>query len=230
MKPLSESRLFAWLCIILLAGILVGISTAAWAGGPDIEQTVKTEVVTGDTELVGGDLIGGDNSIGGNRSYAVGLGSIDVDIAQCLGSEATGILVVQWQRLKPNPWCMADTLDAKGLHQAAAKVRCSIESYANLFDSDQQCRELSTMVSEEFRVERPVEQPSAVEDDDEHREEIDELYALVSDLQAETEKAKAEARKAQRAAEKAPEIALQQQIDLDAQRRANARAILEEKQ
>lgn len=192
---LSESRLFAWLCIILLFGILVGISTHAWAGGDDIEQNVK--VITGD--LTGGDNIS-DNvaSISGSRSYGVGLGSIDVDIAQCLGSESTGIIVVQWQRLKENPWCMADTLDAKGLHEAAAKVRCSIKAYSGLFLDNQECMTLSTMSPKEGHVERPTAMPESTEDDDEHDREIEALYARLSDLEAETVEAREAAERAAR--------------------------------
>lgn len=204
MKPLSESRLFAWLCIILLAGIVVGISTNAWAGGDDIVQ--ETDVKT----IVGNELTGGDNisenaaSISGSRSYGVGLGSIDVDIAQCLGSESTGIIVVQWQRLKENPWCMADTLDAKGLHEAAAKVRCSIKAYSGLFLDNQECMTLSTMIPKEMNVERPTAMPESVEDDDEHDREIEALYARLSDLEVKAADAKEAARQAARTAQTQP--------------------------
>ena len=102
MKPLSESRLFAWLCIILLFGILVGISTAAWAGGDEIKQVTHVENDVSTVLTAGDNISENSTSISGSRSYGVGLGSIDVDIAQCLGSESTGIVVIQWQRLKEN--------------------------------------------------------------------------------------------------------------------------------
>lgn len=178
MKPLSESRLFAWLCIILLFGILVGISTAAWAGGDEIKQVTHVENDVSTVLTAGDNISENSTSISGSRSYGVGLGSIDVDIAQCLGSESTGIVVIQWQRLKENPWCMADTLDAKGLHEAAAKVRCSIDFYRQIFADNQECIALSTASTQEIHGEQ-----SATEDDDEHDREIDALYAALTDLE-----------------------------------------------
>lgn len=217
MKPLSESRWFAWFCIILL-GALVFVSTRAWAGGDEIKQVTHVE---NDISTV---LTGGDNtatntaSISGSRSYGVGLGSIDVDIAQCLGSESTGIVVIQWQRLKENPWCMADTLDAKGLHEAAAKVRCSIDFYAKIFADNQECMALS-------RASIPVghvEQPEAVEDNDEH----DALYARLSALEADR---LADAQRAEKAAQRA-NAAAERARKAETERKEYAQRIYEELQ
>ena len=80
---------------------------------PDIE--VETIVNTD----IAGDTLG----IQGDRAFAVGGSSFDVDINECLASKATNIVVVGWQTLKENPTCIADGLDARGNHDAAARVR-----------------------------------------------------------------------------------------------------------
>lgn len=141
---------FRLVMLMLFVFMLVMLCAPVWATGKDNDNsvTVDNQVdVVNETLLTSGDNISSNStSIAGSRSYGVGLGSIDVDINQCLGSESTGILVVQWQRLKENPWCMADTLDARGLHEAAARARCSIKTYLALFQSKDECLSFSKVV------------------------------------------------------------------------------------
>lgn len=188
----------------LMVAFILFLTAPAFAGGTDIEQNTNIDSV-----LTGGDNIS-ENSIGGSRSYGVGMGSIDVDIAQCLGSESTGIIIVQWQRLKENPWCMADTLDARGLHEAAARARCSVKAYLTLFESKDECLSLSKAEPQVFHVEPPE---VSKDDEDYHEEEIEGLYARLSALEAnrmaEAEKAQKAANRANAAAQRASEAELE---------------------
>lgn len=44
-----------------------------------------------------------------------------------------------FQDSRANPWCMAEALDQRGLHEAASKMRCSIKAVRKLYDSDEAC-------------------------------------------------------------------------------------------
>ena len=95
-----------------------------------------------------------------DSSRAFGLGAGDVDIAQCYRSWS----VILYQDSKPNLLCVADSLDAKGLHQAAARTRCSVRAYARVFDTQDQCVLMSTVAP--LVVSEPM--PETVDDDDEY--------------------------------------------------------------
>ena len=100
-------------------------------------------------------------------SFALGAG--DVDIAQCYRSWS----VILYQDSKPNLLCVADSLDAKGLYVAAARTRCSVKAYAKVFESVDECIELSTV---EPYVE-PVAMPEPEDDDEDYHEEQQQAYA-----------------------------------------------------
>lgn len=80
--------------------------------------------------LVNANLAAGANTttnstdIGGSRAYAVGMGSIDVAINQCMGSTSWGFFVMQKQRLVENRWCIASSLYQMGERYAAALILC----------------------------------------------------------------------------------------------------------
>ncbi len=212
MKPLSESRVFSWLCIVFLIGVLTMILSVAYAGGDDIIQSNDNNAQTT-----------GDVSVGGDSSKAFGVGMGDVDIAQCMASKSTPLY--QW--LKFNKWCMAETLDAKGLHEAAAKVRCSINEYSKVFQSNQECIALSTAETQEFPV-----KPSVDEDDEDGPDRhLEALYARVSDLETEKErilqKMEKTSQKAREAARMEPKTIIQDFITED--KRAKLAALRDEK-
>jgi len=106
-------------------------------------------------------------SVQGSRSY--GLAGADVDLAQCYRSWS----VILYQGSKPNYFCVADALDAKGLHEAAAITRCSVKSFNKLFDD---CIAMNTVV--------PRETLPMAETPDDDDERVDELYAMVAELEA----------------------------------------------
>lgn len=121
-----------------------------------------------------------NNSVGGNTSRSYGLGMGDVDIAQCYRSYQ----VLIWQDSRANYWCMANDLDARGLHEAAARTRCSIKGYRNLFDTRQDCILASTASP---LVTVPVPEPTVDEDHLDEEEYHEEQQMLYEDLRAKIE-------------------------------------------
>ncbi len=128
-----------------------------------------------DRHVTAGDTTIGDTLVGGSDSIGIGFGMGDVDIAQCMYTKGTP--VYQWG--KYNKWCMADSLDSRGLHEAAAKLRCDVKEYRKIFESADECLKLSLMKT--FHVE-PMVEPA--KDDDEDAHELEAVYARISDLEA----------------------------------------------
>ncbi len=101
-----------------------------------------------------------NNSIS-DTSRAFGFGFGDVAITQCYRSYQ----ILIWQDSKINPICLADSLDAKGLHHTAAMIRCDIKAIRKHFDSDKSCIQATTMqMIHPVVIEEPV-------NDDEYREQ-----------------------------------------------------------
>lgn len=180
-------KLVSWILGgLLLFLVMFGIETSHADGGHGHHEGGDTDVDIGGTTVdVGGTEVGGDTlSIGGNKSFAIGLGSFDVDINQCLASKATNIIVVGWQILVENPTCIADGLDARGNHAAAARVRCKhVETVYSSFDTFKECTDAVTMTA---RITVPPTKPDKVDkDEDEHGHDFEalqqQLAALVED-------------------------------------------------
>lgn len=156
---------------------------------------------------------GNFSSVNHNKSYAVGMG--DVDIAQCYRS---------WQFLvfqdsKVNYWCMADSLDARGLHEAAARTRCSLKAYSKLFDSNEACIAASVMIP--APIEPMLEQPS--EEEEFQRQWLEEQQELIIELQTKIESLE---KKPERKA--APRTIIEQQPFLTEDKRAKLEALRRE--
>jgi len=162
--------------------VMYGIETSRASGncnGPGDDECYN-EIV--DVSLTGGDLTGGD-LISSDKAFAVGGSSFDVDINECLASKATNIIVVGWQTLKENPTCIADGLDARGNHEAAARVRCKhVETVYSSFDTFKKCTDAVTMTA---RIILPLKPDKVDKDEDEHGNDFEalqqQLAALVED-------------------------------------------------
>lgn len=170
-------RIVNWILALLLLGLVMyGIENSHADGGHGHHDDGDIDI-GGTIVDVGGTEIGGDTlSIGGNKSFAIGMGSFDVDINQCLASKATNIVVVGWQTLKENPTCIADGLDARGNHVAAARVRCSsVKTIYNTFPDFKKCVAAVTMA--------PIIPPRPPNDDHGHDYAAlqQQLAALVED-------------------------------------------------
>jgi len=169
-------------------------------------------------------IAGGENTasniVSGSHSYGVSQSLGDVDINDCLASTQWGIPVIYAkQTVQENPWCMANSLDARGAHAAAAKVRCTTETIKAIYPDSVIC-ERAVM----FQM-KHIEKPKKVDRDDEN---YDRLTARMTAY--ETERAQDQAN-AEKAVERAnarvvrAEQAIQQQIPIDdgSTRRAMAR-------
>lgn len=143
-----------------------------------------------------------------DTSRAFGLGLGDVDINDCYRSYQ----VLIFQDSRANLWCMANDLDARGLHDAAARVRCSLNVYSKNFDSKETCIAASTV-----QVIVPVAEDQVDEDEEEHKRELDmELALLRSEFEQKFEQAQARPAPAPRVVERVIEqkpLLSQEQID-----------------
>lgn len=160
--------------------VMYGIETSHASGNPhnvDVRQSNDLNNQTGG-DITGGDLISSD------KAFAIGGSSFDVDINDCLASKATNIIVVGWQTLKENPTCIADGLDARGNHAAAARVRCKhVETVYSSFDGFKKCVTAVTMTAPVQPL--PTKPDKVDKDEDEHGHDFEalqqQLAALVED-------------------------------------------------
>lgn len=117
--------------LILL--LLPSIALADWRNPPD---QVTTNVTGGDQIVQAGDT---NLSYGGSRAYGFSHGLGDVAINQCLATQQWGSIIVSRQKVVLNRWCASEVYDAKGLHEVAARMRCTIPEVASLFASESGC-------------------------------------------------------------------------------------------
>ncbi len=130
-----------WVLAGLLVLAMLAMAAPIWASGncngPG-DDNCYNEIV--DVNLTGGDVIGGDISTGGNKSIALvapGLG--DVDIAQCLGSEAWTLLIGGKQKLVLNQVCMAEFYLKQGRYDLAAQSLCNQPEILNEYSTEADC-------------------------------------------------------------------------------------------
>jgi hypothetical protein len=100
------------------------------------------DVTIGGTEISTGDMIGGDTSVltGNNKALTiVAPGLADVDIAQCLGSEAWTLLVGGKQKLVLNQVCMAEFYLKQGRYDLAAQSLCNQEEILREYGTEADC-------------------------------------------------------------------------------------------
>jgi len=112
---------------LLLVLVMYGIETSRADGNPhnvDVRQSNDMNNQTAGDIVTGG--VDNQISTGGNKSYVVvppGLG--DVDIAQCLGSQAWTLLIGGKQTLVLNQVCMAEFYLTQGRYDLAAQALCN---------------------------------------------------------------------------------------------------------
>ena len=159
----------------------------------------SAEIVTGDT------VVQGDSS----RAFGFGLG--DVDINQCYRSYQ----ILIWQDTKANRWCMADGLDARGLPEAAARMRCSIRALRSLYPSESACIAAVTVPNPVPIVEEPREPEDDERDHEAARIEHEALLARISELETALERDEQRRRAAARRASEEKEYARQALAELE---------------
>jgi len=168
----------------LVAGILIFLIIAKVEA--DGHKCQGYNCNDGDTVLMVGDT-SVDTVIGGSDAFGIGLSMGDVDINDCLASKSTPLY--QW--LVENKWCMADSLDAKGLYEAAAKIRCETKTLRKVYPIRQDCIDAVTVVYVEPNVIQPVliEDTQAHHDEERHESEVRALQAQLASFVVEQKKA-----------------------------------------
>ena len=159
----------------------------------------------------------------GSKSY--GFGSTDVDINDCLSSYS--LLFGLWQNVRVNPLCVADKLNQAGKYDAAAVMYCSVRRVKKVYGKD--C--IEKVKHDESDTTPLVYAAPAVEDTQYYEDEYKALRESQAQLAAEVAKARKDAQRARVEAQRAYErpimqTDLQQQLSMDAIRRANAREVL----
>ena len=181
----------------LLLVVVVATCDTAEAGGDDIIQSNDMNNQTAGNVDASSEAI-----FGGNKSRAYSFGGGDVDINECLYSWS--FLV---QGVKLNRWCAAEKMDAIGLHEGAAKMRCTINPVRKLYDSEALCIKGQT-ATKEVHVEPP---PPIIDRDDEDHDDAahDALEARLAAVEAQARQDAKNAQRAAHAARQAAEMAEQ---------------------
>lgn len=187
---------------------------------------------TSESILSAGDNISSQSSsvnVNGDKNRAYGLSLGDVDINDCYRSFQVTVL---FQGSQLNYWCMADSLDAKGLHEAAALTRCKLDGYRKLFGDEDTCIAANTMTTLKILPENFNQSDDFKEDDEDYHEQLEAavvaLRAEFEALQAEKAKALARVAKAEKVAQRAAAAPQERYMDYE-QRRQAAKDILEGK-
>jgi hypothetical protein len=169
--------------------VILMIPVSALAGGDRITQSNDNNSQTT-----------GDVLLGGSDNISISTGLADVDIAQCMASKQTNVVVFGWQRNEYNLFCMSQYYDSVGLHHMAALLRCNIPIIRDGFERIEDCVDLNTV--------RPIEVPretSYIEPDNSALlARLDALEAENQEIQAEIDaQAASDARRRQNAIEAA---------------------------
>lgn len=135
-----------------------------------------------------GDITGGNVAFSGKGSYAIGQGSFDVDINQCMGSVARSFVFGLYgdQKLQQNYWCHAESLFRLHRYEAAAHIWCNKTYLGELYESVESC--VADMGEPPAMPEPAPEEPVAADEYEdmhvaqleEQQERIDELAALIT--------------------------------------------------
>ncbi|MEE8481765.1 MAG: hypothetical protein V3S12_00300 [Acidiferrobacterales bacterium] len=158
----EPKRVNIWILLLIAMACVVFVFDVAY-GDSDHECQGNSCNGGGDVALDSSTVIG-DTIVGGDDALGIGFSMGDVDIGQCIASKSTP--VYQW--LVENPWCMADSLDARGRHEAAAKVRCSTKTLRRAYPDPVQC-EAAVLVA--VVVPDVPSKNDSEDDDDEYREQ-----------------------------------------------------------
>ncbi|HNP65792.1 MAG TPA: hypothetical protein PKH39_17805 [Woeseiaceae bacterium] len=210
MKTNEPPRVSLYFILLIAFALVVAAidSRADDCRGRSCNDGVDIDITGGDVKnvLTGGDvsnvLTGGDNTasssalVGGSRNYSVGApGLSDVDIAGCLGSTSWSFLIAAKQKLVLNQVCMAEFYLNNGLYELAAMSLCNVPEILMEFDSEANC-EAAHNFKPTFHVQQPTSSEPK-EDDDEHADDIVQLYVRLNQLEAQREKDAEALRKAQ---------------------------------
>lgn len=182
--------------------LLPGIAFAS-ERGLDIRQSNDLNNQTGGDINIDGGSPQTNLNYGGSRAYGFSHGLGDVAIADCMGTQQWGSIIVSRQKMILNRWCAASEYDRMGLFDVAAMMRCTIPEIASLFGSNIECLGHNTVIPVPVSPEPPpvvsAPAPMPVEEiveevlivvEEQHKEQeemVVELQARVVDLAQEKE-------------------------------------------
>ena len=179
------------LALVILSVVAMVVPRYVYAGGDckghscnndtDVTTQVSTDVSTHANTNV--DASSDVHTTFSSKSRSLGLanGTGDVDMGVCYGSKGDSTPIYARQRYKILPLQCANHLDSIGLHEAAARMRCSDKDYGKLFSDRDECLALSQAMRSPSTA--PVAEPSE-DDDDYHQEHEEELAMLRADIEA----------------------------------------------
>ncbi len=148
--------------------------------GGDVNVPVDVSVTGGAVDVAGDTL---NLSTGGNRAYALAAPPLgDVDIAQCLGSEAWTLLIGGKQVLVINWPCMAEFYLKQGRYDLAAQALCNHPEIVADYETEVACQ-----IDHDFT-------PPIIEGEDKYEhdvhirsDEFEEAYAITQQQEEEIE-------------------------------------------
>ncbi len=105
------------------------------------QTNVSTNNIQGTSYADGGNASQGMQNSNNNDTLALGLNNSlgDVAIDDCVATKQWASPVISHQYFKINKWCAANWYDSRGMHDAAARVRCDIKEIRRLYDNSTQC-------------------------------------------------------------------------------------------
>lgn len=153
--------------LLVVAMFIFWVATTAWADPPDnrppgggdvtgsVESVIENRVTVNSSAhsgaaananaIVESGAMGDNNVNMDSRSLALVNTLGDVSISDCRESEQFGTPVFSRQWIQLNPWCAAEVYDSKGLHELAARTRCTIKEISRLFDDAESCVAANTV-------------------------------------------------------------------------------------
>ena len=130
-KPIS----LIWLIIAALIAVIIVFDTVYG----DDDHECRGHSCNDSTDVIDASSVVNNSVSDSSNGYGIGFG--DANIAECYRSYQ----ILIWQDSKINPLCLADSYDAKGLHDMAAIIRCDIRAIRKHFSSNVKCIEMNTM-------------------------------------------------------------------------------------
>lgn len=170
---------------ILLLFLVVSAHASGRGDDVDIDVTGGDTTVTGGDVTVPVDVAGGDTNLNIDGDSAIALaapGLGDVDIAQCLGSEAWTLLVGGKQKLVLNQVCMAEFYLKQGRYDLAAQSLCNQPEIMDEYESEEKCESDHDFTPLPEPITAPAQNVD-VEDEDFAAEWHEEQQQLLVDLQ-----------------------------------------------
>jgi hypothetical protein len=172
-------------------------------GSVDVSTSVPVNVTANPTTNVDASptmTVEGSNYESRALALANSLGDVDIAGAgACLGSEQFGTPLFSRQWLELNGWCAALWYDSQGMHDAAARMRCTVKEIRALYDNDASCHESQTLPQDLVPAPALALVSELAATADEHQEEEERHVEAIEATAAELAELKAQLERERRA-------------------------------